>query len=217
MMLGELYGFAALLCAVGFLWSVLAYSSGKKQCSVDATRSEHFFEATVARQLVPRFSQIVERGDRVVVVGDDACYVDSIGGPHLFKGFEEWIERGASICYLIISSHPSSCASLVEFSKRHPGSFSLKFASQYRGGENWVEKAVDSLKFSHPSFIERGDRSIQAVWFEGYHASGSHIARDVDYISAKDIDSTEHSIPFVAAARHLIDELPSHASGVQCE
>lgn len=200
--------FGLLLSIVWVIVGVYFYHFYRRRPGDGSTKTKRFFEATVARQLVPRFEPLVRTGDLVTIVGGDGTYHASFGGPLWVDALRSWLKRGAAIDYLIVDGDPSSSLPLVQLSLEFSDRFRLRFAdvAAIAATSRDLINDFDALRYTHPVLLQNEAGVIKAVWFEGYHEAGSHIARNVQYIAATDIETYRghRAFQYIEKAKRLL-------------
>lgn len=153
--------------------------------------SKNFFETTPAKQLAPRFDQLVRASDTLVVPTAKGSYPESEpGGALWLEMLERWLESGANVVYLVIGGKTDKCKSIAELSIKYGERFTIKFFDASGEVSDEAHRFAEELYVTHPVFLFSANDEPKALWLERFHSPESGIAMDVSYVAPCDITNS---------------------------
>ena len=174
----------------------VSYFAGRRR-RVGVLRSERLREATVARQLVPRFDPFVSSGDCLYVFGSDGLYISSPGGGVWRDALVRWLDRGCSVRYFLTVSKGYGVDALLNISAENGRKVDAFYVPDRVDGDATELHRLALEGCLHPTVLVSANGSPKALWIEHFHKAGSHIARDIDYTSWEDIASSSSALSVV--------------------
>ncbi|MBV1865790.1 MAG: hypothetical protein KUG74_15325 [Rhodobacteraceae bacterium] len=203
-----------VFCFVGFITFGYAYIVGRQPAN-NFNKSARLSEATVARQLVPRFDELIELGDILTIPGCDGTYYKSAGGAMWLAALQDWLDRGCTIQYLLVDTDPADLGGILNLVQHFPETFVLKLPAHILGEDDpdfLTNLGVfNEFRSFHPVILFDSEKKPKALWLEHFHEEHSHIAREVDYVAPQDIE-TDLRMPQLVQRLSRLTKLLVHVS-----
>lgn len=194
----------------------VSYFAGRRR-RVGVFGSERLREATVSRQLVPRFDPYVSSGDSLYIFGSDGLYISSPGGGVWRDALVSWLDRGCSVCYFLTVSEGFGVDALLNLRTKNGRKVDVFYVPDSVVGDATELSRLAVEGCLHPTVLISANGSPKALWIEHFHKAGSHIARDIDYTSWEDIaasSSASSVVHFFQALRSRSVSVRDHQSHV---
>lgn len=144
-------------------------------------------EVTIAVDLVPLILGLSNlEGSTIRILGDDGSYIVNKNGRVLKNGLHEWVSKGLTIQYILLSLEEDVATELLALqSQLGETAFDVRILDRDAvADDEELERLLVEFRTEHPTLFF-GHDGRNALWLEGHHRPRSIYAYNVRYVSPK--------------------------------
>lgn len=203
--LSLIHVFVLISLTVALVAIVSSYQRARATWARRSKSSRRFQEAAAASLLVAKFDRLVMTAaadaregagcpPKVLIPTGDGQYLVRTGGGKAdlwLNALERWLKWGASITMIVtIPSEEARALWMPLTSKSYVGTLRVVFLHRDEAPTEETRAEIGKLDTFHPCLLVTGTqengRPAGAMWVEHYHAVGSPVAQNIEFVAPID-------------------------------